>query len=164
MAGHGLSRIGEIASEAKYSIHGKDNLEAPPTSRSSTASTAFQAFRAVATRCLWPRSGSFRLIGGLHVFRHKRDGSSYSSDYLRGGLRLYWTLFGRTKHFFMDKEAEMDRQPKLEILYPERHGNIIRIAVRNAGGSVAKGCYGKIKIEHTEEEVLATPRDTLATG
>jgi hypothetical protein len=69
-------------------------------------------------------------------------------------IRLYWTLFGRGNHFFTQEDAKRAEKPQLEIGGVDQHAGKIRIAVLNSGGSVAKGCYGKITINHTEEDVI----------
>jgi hypothetical protein len=57
----------------------------------------------------------------------------------------------------MEREAERARKPHLEITGVDMHENTIRVRVINTGGSVAKGSYGRITIEHTKEDVISYP-------
>jgi len=86
-----------------------------------------------------------------HQYRGDLDCGIYG---LWGSIRLYWTLFGRDHHFFTGKEDERAKQPRLRIDGVDSHSGRIRVAVVNSGGSIARGCYGKITIEHTREDVI----------
>jgi hypothetical protein len=54
----------------------------------------------------------------------------------------------------MGKEAEKDKLPKLEIRGFDPNANILRVEIENTGGSVARNCYGKITIEHADDDVV----------
>lgn len=71
-----------------------------------------------------------------------------------GRIRLYWALFGRNHCFFTGREAERERQPRLEIGHVDTHAGAIRVQVKNTGGSVARGCYGRIAIDQEKDDVV----------
>lgn len=43
------------------------------------------------------------------------------------------------------------------------HGKIVRVEVKNTGGSVAKGAYGKITVDHEPTDVLSAGVPTFIT-
>ena len=62
--------------------------------------------------------------------------------------------YHRSLPFFREQEVDRARQPHLEILGVQSQEGRIRISIINSGGSVAKGCYGRITIDCKREDVL----------
>lgn len=83
---------------------------------------------------------------------------TFGSRNIWGNVRLYWTLFGGTHHFFRGKEAEEAKKPHLEILGSNRQEGIdsltLRVKIKNTGGSTAKRCYGTISITNVKEDIV----------
>jgi hypothetical protein len=60
----------------------------------------------------------------------------------------------------MGKQAEREKQPRLSIGHPSPHANYIRVKVKNSGGSAARGCYGKITIDHEKDDLVRLGGDS----
>lgn len=72
-------------------------------------------------------------------------------------VRLYWTLFGGTEHFFRGREEKQASKPKLKILGVDRQDGTeettLRLVIFNEGRSTAKEISGLISLEHRKDNV-----------
>lgn len=80
----------------------------------------------------------------------------FGAPWLGGSITFVWVvdmLWGVLKEARQREEEERSK-PRLEITKVNMHGDKIRVEIKNVGGSVSRGCYGRITINHTISDVL----------